>query len=203
MTINKQICFMLTAFALLIMAGCGVIKASAAEMAPLPTSTPTMAPTATPTMTPTNTPTNTPTVTPTATPTSTPTNTPTPAYIEPTAEDVEYVAKTVHGEAGICSDLQKAAVAWCIVNRVDCQDFPDNVKDVVTQKCQFYGYKPDKVPTEEEYKIAHDVLFIWLNDLPGRILPKRFLFFYSNKKGENVFTTNYRKGEVWDWSQGE
>lgn len=142
-------------------------------------------------------------ITPTIFPTSTPfpaktfmAVTPTPRLIEPLDSDVEYVAKTIHGEAGICNDTQKKAVAWCILNRVDCADFPNTIEEVVTQPHQFHGYAEDKVPTEEECLIAYEVIKIWLNDLDGRILPKRFLFFHA-ENGQNVFTTNHRKGEVW------
>lgn len=114
----------------------------------------------------------------------------------PSQEDVELVAKTIHGEAGICDNIQKAAVAWCILNRVDCPDYPDTIKEVITQPHQFKGYKKDKVPTEEEYQIAFDVIFAWMYG-SERLLPKRFLYFHA-EDGKNVFTTNHLKGEIWD-----
>lgn len=172
----------------------------------VPTPTPTATPTAT--MTPTNTPTNTPT----------PTNSPTPVVvstlevkevacddygsglISPPEDEVEYMAKVIHGEAGICDKLQKSAVAWCVLNRVDWFEYPNTVIEVITQPSQFHGYTPDKVPTAEDYEIAWDVLYRWYNDLDGRTLPKEYLFFHSDHKGKNVFTTNHRKGDVWDFS---
>ncbi len=184
---------------------------------PEPFPTPTLTPTNTPTATPTNTPTNTPTPTATSTPTPKPTATPEAVatkepervllifgpndsgLVAPSYEEVVCMAKVIHGEAGICSKLQKSAVAWCVCNRADWFEYPDNVVDVITQPSQFHGYSEDKVPTVEDYEIAWDVLYRWHNNLDGRTLPKEFLFFHSNGRGENVFTTNHRTGKVWDW----
>ena len=115
----------------------------------------------------------------------------------PSAKEIILVAKTIHGEAGICDEMQKAAVAWCICNRVDCADFPNTIEEVVTQPNQFKGYSEEKEPTEDEYRIAEEVLTKWMNGSEDRVLPKRFLFFHSNKKGKNIFTTNHLKGETW------
>ena len=41
-----------------------------------------------------------------------------------TYEDADLIAKTVWGEARGCSVTQQAAVAWCILNRVDSAAFP-------------------------------------------------------------------------------
>lgn len=64
----------------------------------------------------------------------------TPLYSD---EDVAAIAKTVYGEALIThSDMEMAAVAWCILNRVDSAEafFPDTIVEVVTQDSQFHGY---------------------------------------------------------------
>lgn len=117
----------------------------------------------------------------------------------PTDADVMYMAKVIHGEAGICSDLQKSAVAWCVLNRVDCAEYPDNIIDVITQPHQFKGYADDKRPTCDEIALAWDVIYRWLNHIGGRTLPPEYLFFHAHK-GVNVFTTNHLKGRTWDWS---
>ena len=60
-----------------------------------------------------------------------------PAYTE---HDVELLAKTLYGEArGIPSVDEKAAVIWCILNRVDDHRWPDSIEGVVTQPGQFAG----------------------------------------------------------------
>ncbi len=166
---------------------------------PTPTPTITVTPTSTPLPTATQEypPLPTATQTPTNTPTATPS--PTPTLIQPSDMDIEYVAKTVHGEADGCTKLQKAAVVWCIINRIECEWFPNSLSEVVTQAHQFKGYTGYEVPNEEDYEIARDVLVRWLNGLDGRILPEEYLFFHSGR-GENIFTTEHMRGSVWDWS---
>ena len=61
----------------------------------------------------------------------------------PDPADVSYISKTIYGEACGCSDIEKEAVAWCILNRVDSDGFPDTIEKVVTAPYQFHGYSPD------------------------------------------------------------
>ena len=46
-----------------------------------------------------------------------------------------YIAKTLHGECKDCTKTEQAAVAWCILNRVDSEPpyRPDDIVSVVTQ----------------------------------------------------------------------
>ena len=113
--------------------------------------------------------------------------------------DIEYVAKKIHGEADGCTKLQKAAVAWCIINRIESEWFPNSLAEVVTQEHQFKGYTGREVPNAEDIEIATHVLTRWLNGMDGRILPQEYLFFHAGK-GENIFTTDHLRGRVWDWA---
>jgi len=105
------------------------------------------------------------------------------AVWEPAADDVEILAKLIWGEArGIPSTTEKAAVVWCVLNRVDASSYPDTVRAVVTQKHQFAGYSPDFPATEEFKAIAYDVLLRWHSEKEGtensgRVLPKEYLYF--------------------------
>jgi len=93
-----------------------------------------------------------PSATPTPTPTATPAPTATP-YIPDEAE-VEMLARVIWGEArGIPSDMEKAAVVWCVLNRVDADAWPDTVAEVVTQPYQFTGYLKEYPATEEHKAI--------------------------------------------------
>lgn len=68
------------------------------------------------------------------------TPTPTPAPYIPDEAEVEMLARLIWGEArGIPSDMHKAAVVWCVLNRVDAEGWPDTVAEVVTQPHQFAG----------------------------------------------------------------
>lgn len=133
------------------------------------------------------------------------TPTPTPALYIPDEAEVEMLARLIWGEArGIPSDMHKAAVVWCVLNRVDAEGWPDTVAEVVTQPHQFAGYSPDYPATEEFKAIAADVLIRWEREKReggevGRVLPAEYVFFTGD--GEvNHFRTEYEGGMFWDWS---
>ena len=128
--------------------------------------------------------------------------------VEIVADETEatYIAKTIWGEARGCSKMEQAAVAWCILNRVDCDlaYIPDDIISVVTQKDQFHGYDKDFPVDEEIYDLVVDVIERWQREKlgeenVGRVLPKEYLFFYGDGK-HNHYTTEWRGGETWDWS---
>ena len=109
--------------------------------------------------------------------------TPTPAPYIPDEAEVEMLARLIWGEArGIPSDMHKAAVVWCVLNRVDTESWPDTVAEVVTQPHQFAGYSPNYPATEEFKAIAADVLIRWEREKReggevGRVLPAEYVFF--------------------------
>ena len=106
--------------------------------------------------------------------------TPTPDPYIPDEAEVEMLARLIWGEArGVPSDMHKAAVVWCVLNRVDAEGWPDTVAEVVTQPHQFAGYSPDYPATEEFKAIAADVLTRWEREKReggevGRVLPAEY-----------------------------
>lgn len=126
---------------------------------------------------------------------------PTSAW-EPDAAEVKMLAKLIWGEArGIPSTTEKAAVVWCVLNRVDSPKYPDTVSEVVTQRHQFVGFKEGNPATEEFMDIARDVLVRWHSEKNGtsdvgRVLPKDYLYF----TGDGV--RNYYTAE-WSSSAAE
>ena len=142
-----------------------------------------------------------------ATPTPTPTQTPeaTPAPYIPDEVDVEMLARVLWGEArGVPSDMEKAAVVWCVLNRVDAEGWPDTVAEVITQPNQFAGYSPDYPATEELKAIAADVMTRWERERReggdvGRVLPDEY-FFFTGDGEHNHFRTEYSGGTFWDWT---
>lgn len=130
---------------------------------------------------------------------------------EPTFEDwwgeeAAYIAKTMYGEAMVCSTTERAAVAWCILNRVDSTDpfYPDDIIGVVTQSRQFHGYDAEHPVMPELYDLALDVIERWVEEKTGaedvgRVLPAEYLFFGGDGK-HNHFRTEWDGGTVWDWS---
>lgn len=129
----------------------------------------------------------------------------TPAPYIPNETEVEMLARLIWGEArGVASDMEKAAVVWCVLNRVDADGWPDTVAEVVTQPFQFVGYSPDYPATEELKEIAADVLTRWEREKQeggdaGRVLPAEYVFFTGDGE-RNYFRTEYRGGVYWEWT---
>ena len=122
-----------------------------------------------------------------------------------TDEETNMVAKTVWGEARGCSDIQKEAVVWCVLNRVDDGRFPDSIADVITQPNEFFGYSESNPVDEDIRQLARKVMIVWATEemMPAdgreRVLPREYVFFSGNGI-ENTFTTDWMGGAVWDWS---
>jgi hypothetical protein len=129
----------------------------------------------------------------------------TPAAYVPDEAEVEMLARVLWGEArGVPSDMEKAAVVWCVLNRVDAARWPDTVAGVVTEPSQFAGYSPDYPATEELKAIAADVLTRWERERReggdvGRVLPAEY-FFFTGDGERNYFRTEFTGGTVWDWT---
>ena len=123
--------------------------------------------------------------------------------------DIEIAAKIILKEAesvkdncGVSGDCHRAAVIWCILNRVDAGygDF----EEVATAPNQF-AYYPNTRIVKEFYELAEDVLDRWSQEKAGikdvgRVLPQDYLWFRGNGK-VNIFRNKYKGDyEIWDWS---
>lgn len=123
----------------------------------------------------------------------------------PNVEDVNYLAKTMWGEArGVPSKMEIAAVAWCVLNRVDSEFYPNTIAEVVTAPYQFAGYRESYPVTDELAELATDVLIRWHTEketgtCEGRVLPPDY-FWFSGDGERNYFRNAYRNGTKWDWS---
>ncbi len=119
--------------------------------------------------------------------------------------EVYLIARTIAGEALITnSDTEMAAVAWCILNRVDSDRYPDTIEGVVTQANQFTGYWRDKEYSEHVEWLVEDVLERWYAEKDkvaevGRVLPKEYVHFIGDGL-HNYFTIEWQSTEYWDWS---
>lgn len=115
------------------------------------------------------------------------------------------LARTVWGEDRGGTTTEQAAVAWCVLNRVDSPEFPGDVLSVVSQKGQFDGYDPGYPVEEDILVLCEDVLARWeLEKLGvgsvGRVLPTDYLFFEGDGQ-HNYFRREYiGDGTTWDWS---
>ena len=119
--------------------------------------------------------------------------------------EVYLIARTIAGEALITdSDTEMAAVAWCILNRVDSEKYPDTIEEVVTQPNQFDGYWRDKEYSEHIDWLVRDVLDRWYAEKDkvaevGRVLPKEYVHFEGNGL-HNYFVIEWKSTDYWDWS---
>lgn len=121
--------------------------------------------------------------------------------------DIEMLAKLIWGEArGVKSTTEKAAVIWCVLNRVDADGYAcgGDIEWVVTYPGQFGGHSEDNPLTEDNAEIAEDVLNRWLAEKAGcedagRVLPKEYIYFQGDGE-RNHFTTEWESEDYWDWS---
>lgn len=121
-----------------------------------------------------------------------------------TNEEIDYIAKTIWGEARGLSKTQQAGVVWCILNRVDDSRFDNDIISVITAPKQFAGYKSSHPVDPEIRDLAVDVLNRYAQEKAGikdvgRVLPKEYLYFRGNGK-VNFFTKKWKSNDVWDWS---
>lgn len=118
-----------------------------------------------------------------------------------THDEAQMIAKTVWGEYRGPSEVQKQAVVWCILNRVDNDKFPDTIEGVITSPNQFLGYGDGNPVDDDILELVIEVLHYWNdNDDEHRILPREFLYFSGNGV-YNTFTTKYCGGEKWNYTE--
>lgn len=121
-----------------------------------------------------------------------------------TERDIVLCAKLLWGEArGVKSKAEKAAVIWCVLNRIDA-GYASTIEKVITARGQFTGYKRSNPVTDELYELARDVLMRYYLEKAGiqnagRTLPKDYLWF-TGYRGRNRFRNKYRSTNYWDWS---
>lgn len=128
--------------------------------------------------------------------------TPDLAPSEPDTDVIEALAKTVYGEAGICSTVEQAAVVWCVLNRVDAG--MGDIMEVVTAPNQFEGYRATNPVEPEIAALVVDVLTRWQIEQTcigsvGRVLPSDYLWFTGDGE-HNYFRNDYNGSAYWDWS---
>lgn len=118
-------------------------------------------------------------------------------------EDVIALAKVTYGEArGIPSLKEKAAVMWCVLNRVDINKC--SIYKMATNASVFYGYNKNNPVTDELKLLARDVLIRYYMEKAGRenvgrVLPSTYLFFCGDGK-HNYFREQYNSKIYWNWS---
>lgn len=79
-------------------------------------------------------------------------------------EDIALIARVVMSEASILSYDAKYAVASTIVNRVNDDNFPDSVNDVIYTPYQ-YSHQDNGEPTDECYEAARAAMDDPIDDI--------------------------------------
>lgn len=119
-----------------------------------------------------------------------------------TDREVELIARTIWGEAEVVqSRAEQAAVAWCILNRVDSSG--KTIESVITAPYQFYYRTDDNLPSWA-LELAEDVLWRWGRERAGetdvgRTLPADYLYFIGDGR-RNHFSIEWKSTDYWDWS---
>ena len=121
-----------------------------------------------------------------------------------TNEEIDYIAKTVWGEARGLSKTHQAGVVWTILNRFDDGRFGKGIIGVVTAPSQFAGYRSGNPVDPEIRDLVVDVLDRYSQEKAGienvgRVLPKEYLYFRGNGK-TNLFSEKLNSNNTWDWS---
>ena len=80
------------------------------------------------------------------------------------------------------TDEAKALACWVVFNRVDSDNYPDNVDGVLLQPGQFCEYSDSEAPTEGNMVIAINQVSRWKNgDI--RPVPSRAVFITVSNEG--------------------
>lgn len=121
-----------------------------------------------------------------------------------TAEEADILCRCVWGEYRGEDDDQVAAVAWCVLNRVDDARFGNTITEVITAPWQFSGYQPTNPLDPRIQRIVYDVLARWQAEPQccgsiGRVLPGEYVYFTGNGR-VNLYRSEYNSREYWDWS---
>lgn len=117
--------------------------------------------------------------------------------------EVELIGRAIWGEAGGVKSMdERAAVAWCILNRVDA--YEQSIVEVVTAPNQFKGYHIKGDCPEEHMVLAADVLTRWYQEKAGeqdvgRTLPAEYLYFIGDGS-RNHFSEEYLSDDYWEWT---
>lgn len=127
--------------------------------------------------------------------------------------EIEMLACLVDWEIGAGTRIEKEAVVWCVLNRLDkgsAAGFKNTVSGVLLQENQFYSSYV--VGSIESQNLVVDVLTLWMIEhqsgypIDGRCLPREYCWYCSDdNRWHNLFHDQYivgigQCGNTWDWS---
>lgn len=107
-------------------------------------------------------------------------------------EDLELLARIIHGEARGEPYEGQVAVGAVVLNRVKSQGFPNTIREVIFQKNQFSAVSDGQFylePNETAYRAARDAL-------SGRDPSLGALFFYNPKTAKTLHWLSQRETTI-------
>ncbi|WP_408956077.1 cell wall hydrolase [Natroniella sp. ANB-PHB2] len=114
------------------------------------------------------------------------------AIIDYTSNDLEWLARAVHGEARGEPYEGQVAVAAVILNRVQDDEFPNEIYDVIFQQGQFSAVDDGQInltPNETSYQAAKEAL-------SGKDPSLGALYFYNPRTARTLWWLTTRETTV-------
>ncbi|MCK8827947.1 cell wall hydrolase [Natroniella acetigena] len=114
------------------------------------------------------------------------------AVLDYTSNDLEWLARAVHGEARGEPYEGQVAVAAVILNRVQDDEFPGDIYDVIYQQGQFSAVDDGQInltPNETSYQAAKEAL-------NGRDPSLGALYFYNPRTARTLWWLTTRETTV-------
>jgi hypothetical protein len=116
----------------------------------------------------------------------------------PTEKEIVRLSQCMFGEDRGPSITRRAAVAWCVLNRIDAGGDFEKMTTVakVVYHGAFEGYSPYNPVWPSLQNLAIDVVTRWINEKlgveeVGRVLGPEFTFFMSDGRLHNNFRTTF------------
>jgi len=111
----------------------------------------------------------------------------------------EALARVLYGvKDNSTQDLK--TLCWCVFNRVDNPNYPDNIEAVIEQPKQWMGYSENNPVMDDLYKLAKEQIQQWQN---GRRPVSNELIYMSWTPAKIVLRDTWQYGmntKTWVWS---
>ena len=101
-------------------------------------------------------------------------------------QDAWMLARTAQGEAEVLGAVGMDCVMWVVHNRVQSPQFPNSIKEVVTNKGSFGGYWRVKIPRDDVYEQALEFLRLPKSELDDPTSGALFVFGKKDVKNYNL-----------------
>lgn len=113
-----------------------------------------------------------------------------------TEDDVTTLARMVWGEGRGVSRNEQKLIVWTVLNRLDNGRYGSSIRQVVTARGQFVGYRSGHPVTDAIREMVIDVLEAWDRGEAAKVYPPfardaNYLYFHGDGR-HNWFRARYR-----------